>query len=152
MRAAPAGARSVSVIVDGVVPDIDAAQSALRAALLREFAARGFRTDGGEMAVRVTVTKHTKGSPIANAMVGFGYASDDIDVRVELSDAGGAPYGSFVVRGRALDKRYSDIYGVVREMAKKIVLEVRRSLGLVAPAAEPSRPSASVPPGSRLGR
>ena len=137
VTAPPAAVRSIAIEVNTDVPDLSAVPEAaryveeyrahLRACLRDEFAALGYQVDAGGLVVKATITKLHFGDTAANVTFGLGIGKDTIDVGVELSDAAGAPYMTFAVHGAAVDKRYSDLHGVTRGVAKKIAEDVKRA-------------------------
>ncbi len=126
--AAPTGVQALTIKVESLVPDVEGEQATLLASLRNELKAMGYQVDSGEIVLTATITGLDRGSTIANVVVGLGVGSDDIDIHVKLSDAGGSPYSTFLARGSAVDKRYADMNGVVRALGKKIAEQVSQQI------------------------
>jgi hypothetical protein len=126
-NAPPASVRALTIKVESLVPDTEGDQATLLAALRHEFAALGYQVDSGDLIVKATVTRLDRGSTAANVFLGLGIGSDSIDVRVEVTDSSGKRYMDFLDQGSVLDKRYSDMNGVIKGIAKRIAADIQQA-------------------------
>ena len=127
ISAPPAAVGAIAIEVDTELPYIEGYQASLRRDLRDAFAALGYRVDSGDLVLKVTITKLHLGDTAANVTLGLGIGKDTIDVNVALSDSTGAPRMTFLVHGAAIDKRYADLDGVIRGVARNIAEEVKRA-------------------------
>lgn len=127
ISAPPATVREIAIEVDTQAAGTEREQAALRTGLRDAFAALGYQVESGDLVLKATITKLHLGDTAANVTHGLGIGKDTIDVSVALSDSTGAPCVTFLVHGAAIDKRYSDLDGVIRDVAKKIAEEVKRA-------------------------
>lgn len=119
----PAATRTLAVSVDKDANDERGEATTLERALVNELRGAGYRMGEGGLRVRARVVHVHRGSTIVNVTSGLGSGSDSADVAVRVEDPAGKELLAFVVRGRAVDKRYRDLHQVLAEDVPRAIRE-----------------------------
>lgn len=128
LQAPPAATTKVAVSVDKTKNNDQGEAVALENGLIREFKNAGYELAASGLSVQAEITEISRGSTVANVLIGMGAGADRADVAVRVSDAAGKQLIAFVVRGKVVDKKYRELSGVLNAyVSQAIVSEIKKA-------------------------
>lgn len=99
---------------------------ALENGLKRHFARHGFRLSENGHELHARIVNLSRGSKIANTLVGLGVGKDVIEIEVKLINQSNATLLSFNIIGEVIDKRYAEVREMLAdELPEKIVERIK---------------------------